>query len=379
MKQPVMKFVYDRRKVGSSKHEAAVELRVTYGRSAKYLSTGVRLLPKQWKDGVVRNRADSVELNEALDAILIKARKAVNAMMERGNFSLSELPTYLKRSDSAQKTFLQFCEERTRVRVYGKKGDTCARYERWLRWMTKWGKIVFFADVTDVNIIEMDKALAATGMKNYSKWNNYHRFMNSFILDAIDEGLLRRNPYKWVHIEKDKTHGLHKYLTLDEFRRIERTIMPTESLERVRDLFVFQTYTCLSYSDMQKFDAGEIKGGVYTSQRQKTGQEFTFLLLDSAQRILDKYGGRLPLISNVKYNFYLKVVAQTAKIDKPITSHWARHTGATILLNEGVDMEVVAKILGHSSIRETRDTYAKLLDTTVAKEMAKVEKKIAGV
>ncbi|MBQ5971870.1 MAG: tyrosine-type recombinase/integrase [Prevotella sp.] len=378
MKQPVMKFVYDRRKVGSSKHEAAVELRVTYGRSAKYLSTGVRLLPKQWKDGVVRNRADSVELNEALDAILIKARKAVNAMMERGNFSLSELPTYLKRSDSVQKTFLQFCEERTRVRVYGKKGDTCARYERWLRWMAEWGKIVFFADVTDVNIIEMDKALAATGMKNYSKWNNYHRFMNSFILDAIDEGLLRRNPYKWVHIEKDKTHGLHKYLTLDEFRRIERTIMPTESLERVRDLFVFQTYTCLSYSDMQKFDAGEIKGGVYTSQRQKTGQEFTFLLMDSAQRILDKYGGRLPLISNVKYNFYLKAVAQNAKIDKPITSHWARHTGATILLNEGVDMEVVAKILGHSSIRETRDTYAKLLDTTVAKEMAKVEKKIAG-
>lgn len=379
MKQPVMKFVYDRRKVGSSKHEAAVELRVTYGRSAKYLSTGVRLLPKQWKDGVVRNRADSVELNEALDAILIKARKAVNAMMERGNFSLSELPTYLKRSDSVQKTFLQFCEERTRVRVYGKKGDTCARYERWLRWMAEWGKIVFFADVTDVNIIEMDKALAATGMKNYSKWNNYHRFMNSFILDAIDEGLLRRNPYKWVHIEKDKTHGLHKYLTLDEFRRIERTIMPTESLERVRDLFVFQTYTCLSYSDMRKFDAGEIKGGVYTSQRQKTGQEFTFLLMDSAQRILDKYGGRLPLISNVKYNFYLKAVAQNAKIDKPITSHWARHTGATILLNEGVDMEVVAKILGHSSIRETRDTYAKLLDTTVAKEMAKVEKKIAGV
>lgn len=94
-------------------------------------------------------------------------------------------------------------------------------------------------------------------------------------------------------------------------------------------------------------------------------------------RVLKKYDYKLPLISNVKYNQYLKVCAQMAKIDKPITSHWARHTGATILLNEGVDMEVVAKILGHSSTKMTRQVYAKLLDKTVAKKMAEVDKKLA--
>ena len=65
-----------------------------------------------------------------------------------------------------------------------------------------------------------------------------------------------------------------------------------------------------------------------------------------------------------------------AGIDKPLTSHWARHTGATILLNEGLDMETVAKILGHSSTRITRSIYAKLLDDTIAKKMKKAERKM---
>ena len=73
----------------------------------------------------------------------------------------------------------------------------------------------------------------------------------------------------------------------------------------------------------------------------------------------------LPIISNVKYNEYLKVVAQAAGIDKPISSHWARHTGATLLLNEGIDIKIVAKICGHSSMRITEQIYAKLLDETV--------------
>lgn len=94
--------------------------------------------------------------------------------------------------------------------------------------------------------------------------------------------------------------------------------------------------------------------------------------------ILNKYGGQLPMLSNVNYNKYLKVVAQSAGIDKPLTTHWARHTGATILLNEGVDMETVAKILGHSSTRITRSTYAKLLDSTVADKMLEAEEKLGA-
>jgi site-specific recombinase XerD len=79
----------------------------------------------------------------------------------------------------------------------------------------------------------------------------------------------------------------------------------------------------------------------------------------------------------VKYNEYLKLVAQAANIDKPISTHWARHTGATILLNDGgVDMEVVSHILGHNSTKQTRKTYAKLLDKTIVTAMSKAERKL---
>lgn len=382
---PILTFVYDRRHIASSKREAVVELRVTFERRAKWMSTGIRLLPKHWHNGTVTNRVDAKELNAALDAIMVKARKVVNAMMDAGALNLDEIPSRMEALTREKRLFVDFCEDRAKVRVYGKSADTADRYDRFLKWLRAWGHIVFFSDVTDRNIMKMDEDLAKTGMKNYSKWNNYHRFMNSFILDAMDEGMLKRNPYKWLHIEKEKNCGLQKYLTLEEFRRLERAPMGTESLERVRDLFVFQTYTCLSYVDLVAFDLSSIQGGedalcsdvsVYTAKRGKTGVEFTLLLLKGAKNVLKKYGGKLPLLSNVKYNEYLKLVAQAAGIDKPITTHWARHTGATMLLNGGVEIEVIAKVLGHSSTRQTRETYCKLLDKTVAKAMSEFERRI---
>ena len=207
-------------------------------------------------------------------------------------------------------------------------------------------------------------------MTNYSKWQNYHRFLNSFIMDAIDDGLLQRNPYKWVNIEKDKnTKSLDKCLTIQEFQKLKTAPMPTECLERVRDLFVFQTYTCLRYSDLARFDVNNIViiGGteVYKCTQQKTNKPAIIPLLKPALDILDKYHGHLPIISNVKYNEYLKVVSQASGIGKPLTTHWARHTGATILLNEGVDLKIVSKICGHSSLKITEQIYAKLLDETI--------------
>ena len=95
-----------------------------------------------------------------------------------------------------------------------------------------------------------------------------------------------------------------------------------------------------------------------------------------AQAILDKYKGKLPIISNVKYNKYIKEVVALAGIDKPVTTHWARHTGATLLLNAGVPMQTVSKVCGHSSIKMTEKIYAKLLPETVVAAVYEVEDKL---
>lgn len=382
MRMPSLSFVYDRKKTATPKREATVELRINYDRRSKYMSTGVRLLPKEWRGGQVVNRPDAMELNRVLATLRRDVVAVLGEMLEEGAMDIREVPSRLERRRSGGVSLWEFCERRIEVRSYGRRRDSQERYWRFMRFFREWGRIRSFADITERNVLLMDEELKRRGLADSSKWNNYHRFLNSFILDAMSEGLMRRNPYQWLHIEKAKKgHGLHKYLTPDELARMERTAMPSACLERVRDLFVFQTYTCLSYADMAAFDFRRCTdwGGrkVYTGRRGKTGQEFTFVLLTPAMRVLEKYGGVLPMLSNVKYNQYLKVVAQMSRVDKPVSSHWARHTGATILLNEGVDMETVAKVLGHSSTRVTRQVYAKLLDDTVARKMVEAERRMS--
>ena len=379
MKNPLLKFVYDRKKVGSRTKEAAIELRITYEGKQKYISTGIRVLPQNWKEGYnVIDRMDADELNEALGLMMKNARAVVNVMMKEERININEIPSRMERMKNEGMSFLDYCERRTNVRKHGLSDDSQQRYDRFLKFLRKWGKIVWFGDVTDANIIALDALLNEKGMKACSKWYNYHRFLNSYISDAVNEGYLHRNPYKWLKIDRDKSsRALNNYLTKAEFERLKKAKCIMPHFERARDLFVFQVYTCMAYADLITFDSSRIVDvngrKMYMGMREKTGQEFSFLLLKPALEILDKYDGKLPIISNQKYNDYLKAVCVSAKINKPVTSHWARHTGATLLLNEGVDMEVVAKVLGHSSTRITRQVYAKLLDSTVADAMQELE------
>ena len=379
---PLVALVFNRRHTATTTKEAAVELRVSYQKEQKYMSTGVRLLPKHWRRGTVVNRVDAIQLNQTLEKLVVDVRKVILQMMDDGCIDIFSIPDKLKRLRSGNINFFDFCDTRMKIRQYGKAADSQERYTRFMKFFRSWGKIVEFEDITDLKIIALDEHLAARGLKPYSKWNNYHRFLNSFILDAIDEGYVKRNPYRWVRIEKEKSKGgIGKYLTPLEFAKLKDMDLPTESLQRVRDLFVFQTYTCLSYVDLSSFDAEKIENvkgmKVYIGTRAKTSQTFTIPLLKPALAILKKYNNHLPIISNVKYNEYLKVVAQHAGIDKPVSSHWARHTGATLLLNSGdVPMNIVQHILGHASQRMTEQVYAKRLDESIVDAMAKIDGKI---
>lgn len=375
---PLVALVFNRRHTATAKKEAAVELRVSYKKGQKFMATGIKLLPKHWHHGTVVNRVDALEINKTLGQLVVDVRKVILQMMEEGNIDIFSIPERLERLHVADIGFLDFCEKRAEVRRFGKSSDSKSRYARFMRKFREWGGIQDWSDITEEKIIEFEHHLTGKGMKAYSRWNNYHRFLNSFILDAVAEGILRRNPYKWVNINKEKSSSsLGKHLTPEEFQRLKNVDLPTESLCKVRDVFVFQTYTCLAYVDLAAFDAKKIqvvKGmKVYVGKRGKTKETFTIPLVKPALEILEKYKDKLPIISNVKYNEYLKIVAQAIGIDKPLSSHWARHTGASLLLNSGIDMRIVSKICGHSSAKITEQVYAKLFDETVVDAIAGME------
>lgn len=381
MKKAVIELVFDRLRRAEKYGKGSVEIRFFFSGKQCYFSTGVAVPAKNWKNGRVFRHAEADTMNETLEILLLKVRRAFNDMLERGEFSLADLKEAVRVKQKRSDEFLSFCERRIEVRCYGLGDARKKRYYNCFDLLKEWGGIKKFGDVTERKVLEFDRLLRARGLKQSTRWAGYHRTLNSFLLDAHHEGLIRVNPYRNLHIGRDDGEGaIERRLTTDELARLMNADLPTLSLQRVRDLFVFQTYTCLSYIDLVEFDAERMErtelGLVYRGKRGKTGGDFVFLVLPAAKEILDKYGGVLPLVSNVKYNLYLKSIAQFAGLEKPLSSHYARHTGATLLLNAGVSMEVVAKILGHKSTEMTRRIYAKLLDSTVARSMADAEKKM---
>ena len=380
MGTPNLTLVFDRKGQSSNKKTGVVELRISGDNVRKFISTGIHLYKKEWSNGSVVGRKDWRELNDQLQVILRKCREIVTRMMDEGRLDLNALPSALKSELMQQETFLEYAQEVAERRYRKVAPGTRRNYEVVLDFLKEWRGLTYFSDVTERSLTKMDDVLAARGLKEQTRWN-YHKVVKSVVKQAVEDGLIKRNPYSRLDFKRGNEDGLTRFLTPAEFHRLESCKIPIERLAKVRDLFVFQTYTLMSYSDLAEFDykkCVKISGQVvYRSVRVKTEQPFTVVLMKPALAILQRYGYKLPVISNVKYNEYLKAAVLYAKIDKQVTTHWARHTGATLLLNDGmVPMHVVQHILGHATIRETEKTYAKVLDETIVKAMDGYEKRM---
>lgn len=374
----ILTYVFDRKKVASKTKAGVVELRISSGKIRKYISTGVKLFPKEWSNGSVVGRKDWKELNDQLQLVKKKCSEIINQMIDEECLDLNAVPRLLSGKIMQQKTFIEYIKEVAKGMYPKMASGTKAHYKHFFEYLEEWKGIIYFSDVTERNILKMDNDLSGRGLKDSTKWN-YHKHLKTFVKRAQNDGLLKYNPYINLDIDKGADEGLKRCLTPEEFHRFEKCVIKVESLSRVRDLFVFQTYTMMGYSDLVKFnykDCFKLNGQrVYKSCRTKTGKEFTFALLKPALDILKKYHYKLPIISNVKYNLYLKSAVTFAGIDKNVSCHWARHTGATMLLNEGgVDINTISKILG-DTLKETERTYAKLMDKTIVESMVNYQKK----
>lgn len=382
VKLPTLAMVFDRCHKGSANKHAIVELRIAYDSKQTYISTGVFLFPKEWKkkSQVVVDRADALILNEFLQKFRIDALEVIREMYEEGNIDIFAVKRRMIEKKKKAVTFLEYYAQKAENRKHGICKIAQGRYDLVLRVLKEFGKIKNFSDLNEKNIIAFENFLKKKGIMATSRYQNYHKYLIRFIKMAQREGYMKYNPYDTVRLDHgDFDKSIDKCLSLEEVRKLQAATMD-ERLSKVRDLFLFQCYSCLSYTDLEKFDTKKIEEvdgkKYYSGRRGKTKVRFTVPLLQPALEILEKYNKKLPKISNAKYNEYLKEVAEAAGIEKSLTTHWARHTGATLLLNGGVPMEIVSKVCGHSSVKMTEKIYAKLLPKTVVTEVKKIEEKI---
>lgn len=263
-----------------------------------------------------------------------------------------------------------------------------AHHQTLIKRIEQFNKIKVFSDFTYDNIVDFDSFLKTTGSdrESLSDVTAYkrHSMLNSYIKEAINRGLCKYNPYGSFKPKKGKSKD-PVYLTEFELEAIMKckieNVAEGGRLAKVKDVFVFQCLTGMAYIDLVSFTRADIfeldNFKVIRSHRQKTDEGFIIVLTPDALEILEKYDYKLPTLSNQKYNDYLKILSlyvvdeKTKKplIKKKLTSHVARHTCGTYLLNKGVPIETVARTLGHSDTKMTRH-YAKLLGHQVVHDIA---------
>ena len=386
-------IIYDRKKQAEGDHDGALEVRVTIDRKSYYISTGVRVLRKHWAGAIVV-RPDADALNNRLCMIVRRVNEKINEFMEqRKPIDVAVIKEYIYDGTSTTDKGDRLLEwMKNQIPILSIKEITRKHY--WLLYdrIKEYGKLRSWSDLTVENIYEWDawlRTLTATNMTKKSEKpekisngtiHNYHKDFKALLNRAIEVGVLQQSPYERLKGKfKRPEYDNYEYLTDEQIELILNTHpVPGTQMESVRDLFVFQMFTGLSYSDSQAFNIKnyhkEGDAWVANGKRIKTGVPYVSQLLPPVIDVLERHGWQVPQIPNQKYNMQLKTFGNAIGIEG-LHSHLARHTFATYMLSKGVKVQNVMRMMGHKKIEQTLK-YAKVLGKDVHEDFDKVAEKL---
>jgi site-specific recombinase XerD len=243
--------------------------------------------------------------------------------------------------------------------------------------------------VSDIDIKNIDHAFITDYeffLRSIRKCANntavkYIKNFKKIVKLCISNGWLDKDPF--VNYKAKIREVEREFLSQEEIQTIYEKVFVTERLNQVKDIFVFACFTGLAYIDVKQLTLSNISIGIdggkwIFTHRQKTETASRIPLLPIPQELIQKYATHpqclnenklLPVLSNQKMNSYLKEIADVCGIKKDLTFHIARHTFATtVTLTNGVPIESVSKMLGHTNIKTTQH-YAKILDKKVSEDM----------
>lgn len=209
--------------------------------------------------------------------------------------------------------------------------------------------------------------------------------LKKVISQAVISRHIDRNPFE-EHKPKKVVPKI-VFLTQDELDKLSRKNFTSETLNKVRDCYIFCCYTGLAYKEMFELRWTDLitkpDGIVWIhKERGKTGKTFSVpLILPKALEIMEKYKPEsdyvLPRITNQSFNRILKEIAEVLGIAKNLTHHTARKTFAsTVLLNNDIPIEIVSQLLGHSKISTTQEYYAQFMPEKLSDSLKGLKNKL---
>ncbi len=369
-------------------------LRISFQNTKKNKATGYYINPDQWnveKQRLKGNKVDANDINEWINSVLAKISSISRNSVQDNNVHLPSIMETLFSKVKDEPTLLQVIAEHNqemKTRVH--KDFSYSTYEKYVFTQNKIKafiedvlkkKDILLRDITTKFIMDFDHYLRVHDNNQHNTAVKYCLNLKRVLNVAVMQGLISMNPlnsYKTIFKDTPQV-----YLNEQEVNTLEKADLIKPSHLLVRDLFIFQCNTGLSYSDMINLSLKDISiehNGIkwIIKERQKTGIVSTIPILPKALKLIEKYSNIIkkkeslfPHYSIQKYNQYIGEVGLLAGVQKKLSSHVGRRTFGNIALAKGLSLNVISKILGHSNTIITQRIYAITTQNIISQEMLK--------
>ncbi len=382
---------------------APIYLRITLDGKRLELSAHRRIPPASWdnQSGCAIGPGDeTIILNNYLNTLKAKVQRQYNILDSLGKeITVDAIKNGLFGQTEKKYTLLNMLryhndEMKKRVGIdialgtYKHYRTALTRLQDFIRHQYRKDDILL-DDLNHAFITKFEAWLKTVHHCSHNTTTKHVKKLKKVVNMALANEWLLRDPFmKYKCSFKPTNRG---YLNPNELNILEEKSFTIPRLQKVKDIFLFCCYTGLSQSDVESLTSTDISIGMDGEKwiiiyRKKTDTRSPIPILPKALAIIEKYkddpeananGMLLPVNTNQRMNGYLKEIADVCGIVKNLTMHLARHTFATtVTLANGVPIETVSKMLGHTSIKTTQ-IYSKVVDTKISHDMKALKNKMS--
>ena len=381
MEKIVYKLVYNRRKCLNRHGMALVQVEAYLQGRKKYFTTGVYLKPEQWEERscCVKSHPNAAGLNRLLYERLSELEDLeLNLWLQKKSVSLENLKEKMLHAENSH-SFLAFY--RQELSDAPLKETTKRNHRSTLLLLRRFRKEIGFADLTFEFVTSFEHFLQGKGY-HVNTIAKHLKHLKRYVNIAINKELMGIEKYAFRKYKIKTVENRHTHLAPDELALLEGLVLQGRyrKLQKTLDAFLFCCYAGMRYSDFVSLRPENVvviharHWLVYKSVKTNTEVHLPIYLLfeGKALHILKRYEERpeelFKLKNNSNVNKELSLIARLAGLEKHISFHTARHTHATLLIYNGVNITTVQKLLGHKSVKTTQ-IYTNIMDRTIVYDL----------
>lgn len=385
MNKIIYNLVYNRKKCLNKKGMALVQVEAYLGRKKKYFSTKVYLKPEQWdnKKLIVKNHPNADALNRLIYEFVATIEKKELELWQQGKRISLELLKNALTTQENNSSFISFF--RQEVMNSSLKDSTKRNHLSTLMLLQEFKKNITFSDLTFELISSFEYFLQLKGYHT-NTIAKHMKHLKRHVNIAINKEYIEIQKYAFRKYKIKTIENKHTHLVPEELERLENLILSGRyvKLQKSLDAFLFCCYAGMRYSDFinlssENFvDINQETWLIYKSVKTGTEVRLPLYLLFSGKgiAILNKYRDNLEdffhLRDNSNVNKDLIIITRLAGLSKRISFHMARHTNATLLIYNGINITTVQKLLGHKSVKTTQ-VYTNVMDMTIIHDLEKMK------